>query len=132
MQMQSGTTGINTIRIYNPVKQGQDQDPDTIFVRRWIPELGGIPAEFLHQPWLWDGAAGILGKSYPFPVIDHLEAAKSARQKIWAVRGTPGYRDIANAIQVKHGSRRSGIKVKGGRKKTGPTVEAYQLSLNFR
>ena len=50
MQMQSGTTGINTIRIYNPVKQGQDQDPETKFVRRWIPELGAVPADFLHQP----------------------------------------------------------------------------------
>ena len=131
MQMQSGTTGINTIRIYYPVKQGQDQDPDTVFVRRWIPELGVIPADFLHQPWLWDGAASVLGKSYPIPVIDHLEAAKSARQKIWAVRGTPGYRNIADAIQFKHGSRRSGIKVRVGRKKIRPTVGTCQLSLDL-
>ena len=131
MQMQSGTTGINTIRIYNPVKQGQDQDPETKFVRRWIPELGAVPADFLHQPWLWDGAASVLDKSYPFPVIDHLEAAKSARQKIWAIRGTPGYRDIADAIQVKHGSRRSGIKVRGGRKRISPTVGARQLSFDL-
>ncbi|MEM6852227.1 MAG: FAD-binding domain-containing protein, partial [Pseudomonadota bacterium] len=42
-QMQSGTTGINTIRIYNPVKQGKDQDPAGAFTRRWLPELGEVP-----------------------------------------------------------------------------------------
>ena len=40
--MQSGTTGINTIRIYNPVKQGYDHDPDGAFVKTWLPELSGI------------------------------------------------------------------------------------------
>ena len=39
VQMQSGTTGINTVRIYNPVKQGYDQDPTGVFTRKWLPEL---------------------------------------------------------------------------------------------
>ena len=38
-QMQSGTTGINSLRIYNPIKQGLDHDPDGSFIRRWCPEL---------------------------------------------------------------------------------------------
>ena len=131
MQMQSGTTGINTVRIYNPVKQGLDQDPDGIFIRRWVPELGRVPAGFLHQPWLWEGAESILGKTYPFPVIDHLEAAKSARQKIWDVRREPGYRDAANAIQIKHGSRRNGIKMTGGRQKAKPKAPTKQLTFDL-
>ena len=47
VQMQSGTTGINTIRIYNPVKQGLDQDPTGVFTRRWVPELAPVPDSFL-------------------------------------------------------------------------------------
>ncbi|MEM9754864.1 MAG: FAD-binding domain-containing protein, partial [Pseudomonadota bacterium] len=39
VQMQSGVTGMNTVRIYNPVKQGHDQDPDGAFTRQWVPEL---------------------------------------------------------------------------------------------
>ena len=119
------------MRIYNPLKQGLDQDPDGIFIRRWVPELGRVPAGFLHQPWLWEGAKSILGKTYPFPVIDHLEAAKSARQKIWDVRREPGYRDAANVIQIKHGSRRNGIKMTGGRQKAKPKAPTKQLTFDL-
>ena len=65
MQMQSGTTGMNTVRIYNPVKQGTDQDPGGVFTRRWVPELAEIPDAFLQAPWGWEGAGRILGKRYP-------------------------------------------------------------------
>jgi deoxyribodipyrimidine photo-lyase len=116
VQMQSGTTGINTVRIYNPVKQGLDQDPDGSFVRRWVPELAEVPKALLHQPWRWDGAATILGKRYPFPIVDHLAAAKDARQKVWVVRRGRAYHEQASAIQAKHGSRRSGIQRHGARR----------------
>ncbi|MEO0452098.1 MAG: deoxyribodipyrimidine photo-lyase [Pseudomonadota bacterium] len=127
VQMQSGTTGINTIRIYNPVKQGRDQDPDGAFIRRWLPELANIPDSHIHEPWTWDGAAVVLGKSYPMPIIDHLQAARAARQKVWAIRKGIGFRQTASAIQDKHGSRKSGIPMRGQRRKTKP-VDA-QLSL---
>ncbi len=112
-QMQSGTTGINTVRIYNPVKQGYDQDPDGSFIRRWVPELGPVPDDLIHEPWRWEDAARLLGKAYPHPILDHLEAAKEARQKIWGMRKSADHRASARAIQDKHGSRKSGISNRG-------------------
>ncbi|MDJ0683751.1 MAG: deoxyribodipyrimidine photo-lyase [Alphaproteobacteria bacterium] len=131
MQMQSGVTGINTVRIYNPVKQGLDQDPTGAFVRRWIPELAAVPDAHMHQPWQWEDAATVLDKAYPTPIVDHLAAAKEARQKIWAVRKGPDYRAEANAIQAKHGSRRSGIKRTGRRAKAASPGSTDQLSLDL-
>ena len=113
VQMQSGTTGINTVRIYNPIKQGHDQDTDGVFVRRWVPELKDVPEEFIHEPWKWEKAGTVLGKTYPEPIIDHLTAAKEARQRIWAARKGPAFRAEANRIQDKHGSRKSGMPVTG-------------------
>jgi len=113
VQMQSGTTGINTIRIYNPVKQGLDQDPDGAFVRRWVPELRDIGNADLHQPWKAETAGRVLGKTYPFPIVDHLGAAKEAREKVWAVRKGRAFRGKAADIQSKHGSRGSGLPMRG-------------------
>ncbi|MEM1434832.1 MAG: FAD-binding domain-containing protein [Pseudomonadota bacterium] len=110
VQMQSGTTGINTVRIYNPVKQGKDQDPDGTFVRRWVPELAAIEDQWLQEPWQAPNAAAVLDRRYPRPVVDHLEAARTAKTQIYAVRWGADYRHAADAIQQKHGSRRSGIR----------------------
>ncbi|QJE73605.1 deoxyribodipyrimidine photo-lyase [Aerophototrophica crusticola] len=114
-QMQSGTSGINTIRIYNPVKQAEDHDPAGTFTRRWLPELAGVPGHLLQEPWKMDAAeqerAGcILGRDYPLPLVDHQEAARAARDKVWAARRGPDFHALADAIQDRHGSRKSGLK----------------------
>ncbi|MEO1188025.1 MAG: FAD-binding domain-containing protein, partial [Pseudomonadota bacterium] len=129
VQMQSGTTGINTIRIYNPVKQGHDQDPDGAFIRRWVPELADVPSDFIHEPWTWGEASRVLGNTYPMPIIAHLQAAKEARQKVWAVRKGQTFRQDANSIQDKHGSRKAGIPNRGQRKRVKPTTDQLQLPL---
>jgi deoxyribodipyrimidine photo-lyase len=102
VQMQSGLTGINTIRIYNPVKQGIDQDPAGAFIRRWVPELSDWPAERIHEPWRFGG---------PKPIVDHIAAARAARDRIWALRQGAEFAAAADAIQAKHGSRRAGVPV---------------------
>ena len=130
VQMQSGTTGINTVRIYNPVKQGHDQDPDGRFARRWLPELAAVPDRYLQAPWRWEKAATVLGKRYPFPIVDHLAAAKAARQKIWAVRGDAAFRQEAARIQEKHGSRKSGMPMTGRRRRARSETGQLALSLD--
>ncbi|MCY4334280.1 MAG: deoxyribodipyrimidine photo-lyase [Litoreibacter sp.] len=106
VQMQSGTTGMNTVRIYNPVKQGTDQDPDGIFTRRWCPELAEVPDRYLQEPWLWEGAGSVLGRSYPEPTVDVKAAAKAAREAVWAVRKGDAFRTEAARIVDKHASRK--------------------------
>lgn len=128
VQMQSGTTGINAVRIYNPVKQGHDQDPTGRFTRKWVPELAAIPDRFLQEPWKAENAADVLGKAYPEPIVDHIAAARAAREAIWAVRKGEGFRAEAAAIVSKHASRKSGTRNRGGRRKREPDT---QMSLPF-
>ena len=89
MQMQSGTTGINTLRIYSPAKQARDHDPEGLFVRRWVPEID-TPA-------------------YPRPVVDERVALAAAKQRLYGLRQAAEVRAEAGAIQHKHGSRKSGL-----------------------
>ncbi len=103
MQMQSGTTGINTVRLYNPVKQSKDLDPEGVFIRRWVPELAHLATPLLHEPW----RGGVA--DYPPPIVDHARAARAARDKVYAVRRGTAYREAADAVQARHGSRRSGL-----------------------
>jgi deoxyribodipyrimidine photo-lyase len=108
VQMQSGTTGTNIPRIYNPVKQGHDQDPDGAFIRRWVPELAALPTPHVHQPWLAppDMRATL---AYPAPFLDHEDAARAARAAITAIRHDPGHVATARAILARHGSRKAGL-----------------------
>ena len=100
VQMQSGATGINTPRIYNPLKQGLDQDADGAFIARWVPELAHLPPALRHMPWRGEGAPG-----YPTPLVDVAEAARAAKARITAMRAAPGFESTARAVFNRHGSR---------------------------
>ncbi len=109
-QMQSGTTGINTLRIYAPAKQTRELSGSAAFIRRWVPELKAVPESYLAEPWtmpalLQEMLETRIGIDYPEPIVDHKRAIGSARLRIEAVRNQPETRADARRVYVKHGSR---------------------------
>lgn len=129
VQMQSGTTGINTIRVYNPIKQGLDHDPSGAFVRAYVPELRDVPDAFIHEPWKWMGGSTI---AYPSPIVDHALAAKAAKEAIYGLRKRAGHYEEARAIAAMHGSRRSGIPMTGRKDQArSKRAQSSQLLLDF-
>ena len=126
IQMQSGTTGMNSIRIYNPIKQGMDQDPDGDFIKQWVPELRNVPTQFIHQPWLLEDAH----LNYPKPIVDEKLAKAVAKEKIYSLKKQIKNSDETISLVQKHASRLRRKPRKNKNKKVVPT-ESNQLRLDF-
>ncbi len=110
-QMQSGTTGINANRIYSPAKQAAEQDPYGRFIRRWVPELAGVPLEHLAKPHEMPRSVQLkagcwIGRDYPAPIVDHATALREARQRLARVRASDEARAEARRVHLRHGSRK--------------------------
>ena len=120
VQMQSGTTGINAIRIYNPIKQGVDQDPKGIFIRQWIPELCNMDKAFIHFPWRAESQMN----GYPTPIVDEKTARKAAADQLYGLRkNNVTHKEAAQKILRKHGSRKSGLQRTVGKKRTSSKAQ---------
>ena len=134
-QMQSGTTSINTIRIYNPIKQGKEYDPNGNFIRKWVPELKNIPEVFIHEPWLINNKEKVIKSiNYFQPIVDLQESSRYARKHLYEISRKKCYWDISNKIYLKHGSRKTNKKkVKDINSKNKNTLPfEKQLSFNLK
>jgi len=111
-QMQSGTTGINTIRIYNPYKQAEEHDAAGAFVRRWVPELSPLSDADLirpeYTPLMMQQMTGCLvGRDYPAPIVHHETAYAFARDRMHAIKLMAQQSGSAARVYEQHGSRRT-------------------------
>jgi deoxyribodipyrimidine photo-lyase len=83
----SGTDAAPYFRVFNPVLQGLKFDPNGDYVRRYVPQLRGVPGASVHQPWkLPDGVPA----GYPVRMLDHDVERHEALARLAALRGDPG------------------------------------------
>ena len=82
----TGTDAAPYFRVFNPILQGLKFDPLGAYVRRWVPELTGVPDRYIHTPWempaeLERAASCRVGVDYPLPIVEH----NLARERVLAV-----------------------------------------------
>ena len=87
--MQAGVTGINSIRVYNPIKQSIEKDPKANFIKRWIPELSKINSEYIHRPWELtdiDLIDNPIPETYKNPIISTSLSRTNTIKNLWKLR----------------------------------------------
>jgi deoxyribodipyrimidine photo-lyase len=128
LQMQSGVTGINAVRLYNPVKQSLEHDPEGKFIRRYVPELADVPTEFIHAPWQLASPPA----DYPLRIVDHEHAAREARQRMAPYWRGDSFREQAKAVFRKLGSRNRPPERRKRRAASAVAPPAPQLDLDLQ
>lgn len=107
LQMQAGETGTNMLRIYNPIKNSLEHDPDALFIKKWVPELQHLETPFVHEPYLMTEMEQQLydfhlGKDYPFPIVDMEKTRKKASNTLWNLRKNKKVQEESRRILKKH------------------------------
>lgn len=111
-QMQAGVTGVNTIRIYNPVRNGLRFDTQGVFVKQWLPQLAGIPPSLIHEPWKMSHMEQqmygcVLGTHYPHPIVNVEQSGREASAIIYQWRHHPAVIADAQRILQRHTNRKT-------------------------
>jgi deoxyribodipyrimidine photo-lyase len=107
LQMQAGETGINNLRIYNPVTNSLKHDTDAVFIKKWVPELSELPTAFIHEPYLLTDLEQQLfdfklGRDYPHPIVDIKKHRKRASEILWNMKTDPEVIKESKRILRKH------------------------------
>lgn len=104
-QMQAGVTGINSIRIYNPIKQSIEKDADGEFIKNWVSELKEIDPPFVHRPWELtpiDLLSMGLTLDYPPPIVEPVKAVQTSRAQLWRLRKDPLVKEESRRLLQVH------------------------------
>jgi deoxyribodipyrimidine photo-lyase len=107
LQMSSGETGINLLRIYNPIKNSLTHDEDGTFIKKWVPELAHLPISFVHEPYLMTVLDQQfnnfkLGEDYPNPIVEIKFARKKASDILWEMKKDARVQEENYRILKKH------------------------------
>lgn len=107
IQMQAGETGINNLRIYNPIKNSQEHDSEATFIKKWVPELADLPIPFIHEPYMMTALdqqfnSCILGEDYPHPIVDIKAHRKKASDILWNMKRNSLVRKESQRILARH------------------------------
>lgn len=107
LQMQAGETGINMLRIYNPIKNSYEHDAEGEFIRKWVPELSSLPRAFIHEPYKMtyldqkfnDFEVGV---NYPKPIVNMERTRKFASDFLWRMKKNPLVKEESTRILRLH------------------------------
>lgn len=104
-QMQAGVTGINSIRVYNPIKQSIEKDSEGVFLKKWLPELAKIKNGFIHQPWQLTEIDLIdidIPCVYKQPIISPSLSDTRVKSQLWSLRKNEFVKQESKRLLERH------------------------------
>ncbi|WP_317043463.1 cryptochrome/deoxyribodipyrimidine photo-lyase family protein [Nonlabens spongiae] len=107
LQMQAGETGINTVRVYSPVKNSWDHDPEAKFLKKWVPELAHLPVPYIHEPWKMPPLEQQfhnfdLKRDYYERIVDVSLSRKRAQDTLYGIQKSFKAQEESRRIVAKH------------------------------